>query len=123
MSEARATATADDLAAQGSVTVNASRKINWAQLGQVAALAVQALAFVLANYATAELPAGVSMLLTSQGMVWAILPAQAAFALYTWWKANKIIVNRVWAERRGVHNGEPDPAPSPPVEQPPDTRR
>jgi hypothetical protein len=55
--------------------------------------------------------------------LWAWGLMAAGLAYYYHYKANKTQEVRLVAERIGLHNGEPDPAPTPPLREPPDTPR
>lgn len=113
VSDVRSTATADDLAQQGSRTVTEARDINWAQWFQIGTAVVAALAYALQNYATTDLPFGFSTILSVSGIPYLAIIAQIGFAFYTRLKASGVIDNRVQAERMGLHNGEPQPVSRP----------
>lgn len=124
----RASTTSSDLRAQGSAIVIESDRITWSGiLGLLAALAGAA---YTAWQTPSDLPMGSSILLTFlppsvAAVVSAIGPFLLAFIplAYNVLKSRQIIEARVQAERSGLHNGEPDPAPSPPVTAPPDGPR
>lgn len=121
ISEARANTTADDLRSQGSATVIKADRINWAQWGQVAMAFLECIVIAYQTYQANPLPFGGGALLAMAGTpAWLIPIAQFGFAFYTRAKANGVIMARLNAERSGLHNGEPDPAPSPPLEHAPE---
>jgi peptidoglycan hydrolase-like protein with peptidoglycan-binding domain len=128
VSEARANTTASDLRQQGSVIAIQGNRVTWASVfGLVVALAGAAHA---AYNAPADLPFGSSILLglippPFGSVVSAVLPYLIAFLplAYSALAAQGIVRARVVAEQTGLHNGEPDPAPSPPVRQAPDGPR
>ena len=123
--EARANTTAKDLREQGSVIAIQGNRITWSSiLGLLGALAAAAYS---AWNTPADLPMGSSIFLAFlpppvAAVVSAIAPFLLAFIplAYNVLASQGIIEARVNAERTGLHNGEPDPAPSPPVKYPPD---
>lgn len=113
----RATVTADDLAKRGSETIVKSRKIEWAQWGQIAVAVVLALATALQTYQETSLPFGSGALLTVTGMAWLAPVLQIALAFYANLKAKGVIEARVMSERLGIHNGDPVPLHHDPAKQ------
>lgn len=123
VSPERAQTTAEDLRQQGSKTVTRADAINWAQLLQIGMAVLECVVIAWQQYERTPLPFGSELVLnmaTGGGAAWLLPIAQFAFALYTRVKANGVIMARLNAERSGQHNGEPDPAPSPPTEHPPE---
>lgn len=122
----RAKTTAADLRQQGSVIAIQGNRVTWASaLGLVMTLIGAAQA---AYNAPADLPFGSSILLglippPFGSIVSAVLPYLITFVplAYAALASQGIVKARVVAERTGLHNGEPDPAPSPPVSVAPDT--
>lgn len=125
---ARTQTTAADLRAQGSVIAVKGNRVTWASvLGLLVALVGAAHA---AYTAPVDLPFGSSILL---GIIpppfGSILQSVAPFLLaflplaYSALAAQGIVRARVMDEQIGLHNGEPDPAPSPPVTERPDGPR
>lgn len=122
----RAKTTAADLRQQGSVIAIQGNRVTWASaLGLVMTLIGAAQA---AYNAPADLPFGSSILLglippPFGSIVSAVLPYLITFVplAYAALASQGIVKARVVAERTGLHNGEPDPAPSPPVNVAPDT--
>lgn len=122
----RANTTASDLRQQGSVIAVQGFRVTWASvLGLIMALIGAAHA---AYTAPADLPFGSSLLLglippPFGSIVSAAMPYLIAFLplAYSAFAAQGIVKARVVAEQTGLHNGEPDPAPSPPLTVPSDT--
>lgn len=121
ISEDRARTTSSDLVAQGSSTVIAAKEASWgAKALGIVSLLLGVLSFAAENWEAArDLSAQFAPF-----MSW--LPAWAGWvpivlaSLYLYSRSQAVISARVEAERMGLHNGEPDPAPSPPVTHGPD---
>lgn len=122
VSAARAGTTASDLREQGSVIAIEGRRITWTSVGSALLLAVSVLQTLLANWDPgAALPWPLSL---ASGFLppWAAPLLVVALNLYNALAAKGIIRARVVAERTGLHNGEPEPAPGPEAYRP-DTPR
>lgn len=123
--EARANTTAKDLRKQGSTIAIGGHRVTWTSvLGLIVALVGAAHA---AWTAPAELPMGSSLIFSMlPPPLGTILQAVAPFLMafiplaYTALAGQGIVKSRVLAEQTGLHNGEPDPAPSPPLRFPAD---
>lgn len=123
VSAERKATTADDLRAQGSTVVKQADGINWAQWLQIGMAVLECIVIAWQNYAANPLPMGIGLVMQMAGSpAWLLPIAQFGFALYTRIKANEVIMARLNSERSGLHNGEPDPAPSPPVHYPPEPK-
>lgn len=124
VSEQRQNTTTDDLRQQGSSTVKYADRINWAQWAQIGMAVLEAVVIAWQTYKTTPLPFGSDMLLSMLGTpAWLLPIAQFAFAMYSRVKANDVIMARLRAERSGMHNGEPDPSPSPPTHYAPEPQQ
>lgn len=120
ISEARASTTVDDLRQQGSSQIRGADQIDVASK-TVGGIGVSGLLASVMEY-FGDLR---SMLSGLPPWVWAVVIGLVALSLialsvYLKRRADQIKKNRVNAERSGLHNGEPDPAPSPPVTQTPE---
>lgn len=123
--QARKDTTAADLRQQGSqIAIQGHRVTLTSVFGMLVALGGAAYS---AWQAPVELPFGSSILLTMipapfGPIIGSVLPWLIAFfpLAYAALASNGIVNVRVADEKSGLHNGEPDPAPSPPVRQAPD---
>lgn len=121
ISEDRARTTSGDLVAQGSSTVIAAKEASWGAkaLGIVSAL-LAVLSFAAENWDQARDLAAQFAPFMSWLPAWAGWVPIVLASLYLYSRSQAVIRARVEAERSGMHNGEPDPAPSPPVTHGPD---
>jgi hypothetical protein len=124
VSLARETTTVDDLRKQGSqiVTEQDDVKTTSSVVGGAGVVAATV------GVVTEHFESAWSMLLPIREAfdsvpLWAWGLMAAGLAYYYHYKANKTQEVRLVAERIGLHNGEPDPAPTPPLREPPDTPR
>lgn len=121
---ARASTTAADLRAQGSVIAIQGSRVTWTSVWQIVLGAMGILQYLAQNWQgdLSSLPFPASLIL-------GFLPPWVAPVLiillnvYNALAAQGIVKARVVAERTGLHNGEPDPTPSPPVAVAPDGPR
>ncbi|GJE46737.1 glycoside hydrolase family protein [Methylobacterium soli] len=121
---ARASTTAADLRAQGSVIAIQGSRVTWSSVWQIVLGAMGILQYLAQNWQgdLSSLPFPASLIL-------GFLPPWVAPVLiillnvYNALAAQGIVKARVVAERTGLHNGEPGPAPSPPVAMAPDGPR
>ncbi|WP_407658694.1 peptidoglycan-binding domain-containing protein [Methylobacterium planeticum] len=121
---ARAATTAADLRAQGSVIAIQGSRVTWSSVWQIVLGAMGIFQYLATNWQgnLDGLPFPASLIL-------GVLPPWVAPVLiillnvYNALAAQGIVKARVVAERTGLHNGEPDPAPSPPVAMAPDGPR
>ena len=118
VTEARAGATASDLKAQGSTTIIKASRISLASVAGFLGSLVSMALYIAANYEAtrAALPPAADLALAGLPG-WAPIGAAILYTGWTWLNANGVIEARVRAERSGLHNGEPDPAPKLPVSQ------
>lgn len=121
---ARASTTAADLRAQGSVIAIQGSRVTWSSVWQIVLGAMGIFQYLAQNWQgdLSSLPFPASLIL-------GFLPPWVAPVLiillnvYNALAAQGIVKARVVAERTGLHNGEPDPSPSPPVTMAPDGPR
>ncbi|KAB1069278.1 peptidoglycan-binding protein [Methylobacterium planeticum] len=121
---ARASTTAADLRAQGSVIAIQGSRVTWSSVWQIVLGAMGIFQYLATNWQgnLDGLPFPASLIL-------GFLPPWVAPVLIILLNvcnalaAQGIVKARVVAERTGLHNGEPDPAPSPPVTVAPDGPR
>ncbi|GJE41933.1 glycoside hydrolase family protein [Methylobacterium soli] len=124
VSDERKRTTAADLRAQGSVIAIQGSRVTWSSVWQIVLGAMGILQYLAQNWQgdLSSLPFPASLIL-------GFLPPWVAPVLiillnvYNALAAQGIVKARVVAERTGLHNGEPDPAPSPPVSAAPDGPR
>ncbi|SFT26639.1 N-acetylmuramidase domain-containing protein [Methylobacterium sp. yr668] len=116
----RRNTTVRDLRNQGSSTIKQADSINWAQWGQFAMAILESIVLAWQHYPETNLPFGATLLTMFGTPAWVIPLIQFGIALYTRIKSNSVIMTRINSERSGLHNGEPDPAPSPPTVYPPE---
>ncbi len=116
ISEARKNTTVEDLRQQGSQTIHQQDRIEQVSLaGKVLSTAGLLFGFVYQNIS--EAVGWARPVADLFGAVWWVLPLLAlAACVYIGWKTHATKQARLEAEHLGLHNGEPDPAPSPPVE-------
>ena len=107
----RARTTEADLAAQGSTTIHNAKGITMASVIEFVTGAAACIAFVAQNWQAEQLPFPLS-LVSNVLPPWAMPLLMMGFAGYKYLKGRGVIDARVMAERLGLHNGEPDPAPS-----------
>lgn len=113
--------TVADLKAQGSTTVKKSLNINWSQYLQIGVAVAETVVQAYHTYQGVDLPFGSGIMMQAMGLpAWVGPLAQFGLALYTIAQSNGVLRARLNAEISGMHNGEPDPAPSPPVETQPE---
>lgn len=121
---ARAQTTAADLRAQGSTIAIQGNRVTWSSVWSVLLSVAGVVAAMAQNWQTdlSGLPWPASLV---AGFLppWAMIGAVVLLNIYNALAAQGIVRARVVAERSGLHNGEPDPAPSPPVQQAPDGPR
>lgn len=123
ISEERKKTTAEDLVAQGSKTVIAAKNVTFTSAFTFLGSMVSLVVYVAQNYQTTrEAFPAVFEFAFNFVPGWVPLVVAALYTGYTWLSAKGIIKARVDAERSGLHNGEPDPAPSPPLTQGADTQ-
>ncbi|GJE46645.1 glycoside hydrolase family protein [Methylobacterium soli] len=118
---ARASTTAADLRAQGSVIAIQGSRVTWSSVWQIVLGAMGIFQYLAQNWQgdLSSLPFPASLIL---GFLppWVAPVLIILLNLYNALAAQGIVKARVVAERTGLHNGEPDPAPSPPVTGAPD---
>lgn len=118
---ARANTTAADLRAQGSTIAIQGNRITWSSVWGVILSVGGVIVAMAQNWQTdlSSLPFPIS-LVANFLPPWVMIGAVVLLNLYNALASQGIVQARVQAERTGLHNGEPDPAPSPPVTQAPD---
>lgn len=120
-SPVRAAATVDDVRRQGSSTIAAADRVTWgSKLLGLGSAAVAAGTFVAQNWAEAEALVAPFRPLLGWVPPWAYPVPVIAGAAYLYLGGDQVKLSRLRAEQSGMHNGEPDPAPSPPVEHAPE---
>lgn len=117
--EKRKSSHAVDLRSQGSTTIARADQINLAQWGQIAIAVMECIVLAYNNFPNQSIGIYGGLLAMFGSPVWLVPLVQFSIALYTRVKSNSVIMARLNAERSGLHNGEPDPSPSPPNEFPP----
>jgi putative chitinase len=115
----RAGTTEGDLVAQGSSVVIGSKQITLASVIEFITGAAALVTFVAQNWQTESLPFPLNMVVNFLPP-WLIPILMMGFAAFKYLKAKGVISDRILSERIGLHNGEPDPAPSPPVKHAPE---
>ncbi|MDR7037410.1 GH24 family phage-related lysozyme (muramidase)/peptidoglycan hydrolase-like protein with peptidoglycan-binding domain [Methylobacterium sp. BE186] len=121
---ARAKTTAADLRAQGSTIAIGGNRIQWSSVWSVLLSIGGVFVYMAQNWngATPDLPFPFNLVLPFMPP-WLLPVLVIGFNLYNALLAKGVVNARVLAERTGLHNGEPDPAPSPPVTTAPDGPR
>jgi hypothetical protein len=106
---------------QGSSTIaRADAVTGGAKLLGILGTLVTIATFVAQNWAQADALVAPFRPLLGWVPAWAYPVPVIAGALYLYAQGQAVKVARVEAERSGMHNGEPDPAPSPPMEHAPE---
>lgn len=118
--EARAKTTAADLRSQGSTIAIEGHRVTWASVWQIMLVGLGLLQYLAQNWSTDLTGLGPASAFLGFLPPWVAPVLIVGFNLYNALAAQGIVRARVVAERTGLHNGEPDPAPSPPVTQAPD---
>lgn len=118
--EARANTTASDLKAQGSTIVIQGSRVTWASVWQIVLVVLGGVQYLAQNWNGDLSSLGPAGALLGFLPPWVAPVLIVALNLYNAAAAQGIVKARVVAERTGLHNGEPDPAPSPPVTHAPD---
>jgi putative chitinase len=114
---ARLMTTAADLRAQGSLIAIGGRNLTWSSVSQILVAALGLAQWLLTNWegGTDALPAPLGALVAFMPP-WVAPVLVVAFNVYNGLVAQGIVKARVQAERTGLHNGEPEPAPIRPPE-------